>query len=637
MRGKKYSFKSFKIGLNSILRKDEVTLHKSIKIKVLEINRIVSNTYSFIKAYILYLETNNFELPEINTNFINVCFKLFYTPKRKGTLSETNEEILLEIKDFYTKYYDPNNRVKIIHDCEHIGNFLKYEAEDMIVNYENMIRTSFVDKLRKYVDREFSLYTLHGENKKRVRRELEIVKRDIVFNEEKSLDCYKEFVSRLKKIIYSGRDLEKESIHYDIKCNIWKYLSPSIQLGLNILPLRNSFIPKYITLDNECLQRITCERKTGDKKIPFRDTWVRYFSLESLPQIQKYKKKGYEFLLIKTDGKGVSVLCHREESKEEHTQKTPEKEKYVDHQSFIDLKGTGVNIVGIDPGKEDLIYCTDGLRKFRYSANQRRKECRKKEHRKILDKEREMVKIVETELSLTRSYSSDYSEFMRYVEKRRENEEKCRSVYEEDVFRTLRWRGNILRQKSESKMINNFKNAFGDSKSVVVAMGDWSQKKQMKFKEPTLGKGIRDVFRRNGYKVYLVDEFKTSITCYQCEGENKKFKKRESPRPWMKGTYGLVHGLLRCTICNRYWNRDLCSSLNIRSLAVNSPFRPMSLSRKKFTSASVIPHDTTPEIIFEDTTYECQSIDSMSRISYTKLDFCIFRNPGSPYLSKTTK
>jgi hypothetical protein len=33
----------------------------------------------------------------------------------------------------------------------------------------------------------------------------------------------------------------------------------------------------------------------------------------------------------------------------------------------------------------------------------------------------------------------------------------------------------------------------------------------MKYKEPTLGKGIRTLFRKNKYKVFLVDEHKTSV------------------------------------------------------------------------------------------------------------------------------
>ena len=40
-------------------------------------------------------------------------------------------------------------------------------------------------------------------------------------------------------------------------------------------------------------------------------------------------------------------------------------------------------------------------------------------------------------------------------------------------------------KKSEQKMINQFKNIFGNEKDVVVCFGDYEHKKQMKFKETT--------------------------------------------------------------------------------------------------------------------------------------------------------
>jgi hypothetical protein len=67
-------------------------------------------------------------------------------------------------------------------------------------------------------------------------------------------------------------------------------------------------------------------------------------------------------------------------------------------------------------------------------------------------------------------------------------------------------------------MVRNFKKAFGNPEEVVICIGDWKQRKQMKFKEPTLGKGIRTLFRKNNYKVFLVDEFRTSCKCSNCNG-----------------------------------------------------------------------------------------------------------------------
>ena len=66
--------------------------------------------------------------------------------------------------------------------------------------------------------------------------------------------------------------------------------------------------------------------------------------------------------------------------------------------------------------------------------------------------------------------------------------------------------------KHEQRMINEFRGCC-----------DWEQLKHRKFKEPT--KGFRDLFRRMGYKVYLVNEFRTSLHCARCQQEDGKCRK----------------------------------------------------------------------------------------------------------------
>ena len=78
------------------------------------------------------------------------------------------------------------------------------------------------------------------------------------------------------------------------------------------------------------------------------------------------------------------------------------------------------------------------------------------------------------------------------------------------------------------------------------------QKQHMKYKEPTKGKGIRKLFRENDYKVYLVDEYRTSCMCSKCcEGKCEKFITREDPKPYKKGNI-IVHGALKKKDLNIY-------------------------------------------------------------------------------------
>src|SRR3989338_6319037 len=102
-------------------------------------------------------------------------------------------------------------------------------------------------------------------------------------------------------------------------------------------------------------------------------------------------------------------------------------------------------------------------------------------------------------------------------------------------------------------------------------------------KEPIKGRGIRKLFRQNGYKLYLVDEFRTSCKCSKCEGGScEKFMVRKNSKPYKSGNI-LVHGLISCKNCNNVWNRDVNGATNIFKIAknaINKIERPKYLCRE---------------------------------------------------------
>jgi hypothetical protein len=116
-------------------------------------------------------------------------------------------------------------------------------------------------------------------------------------------------------------------------------------------------------------------------------------------------------------------------------------------------------------------------------------------------------------------------------------------------------------------MMSDFRKMYGNPENVVICIGDWEQRKQMKYKEPTLGIGMRSLLRKNNYKVYLVDEFRSSCKCSKCDGGVcEKFMVRKNPRP-NKDDMRLVHGLLHCKNGCGEWNRDRNGSSNIYKIA----------------------------------------------------------------------
>ena len=47
------------------------------------------------------------------------------------------------------------------------------------------------------------------------------------------------------------------------------------------------------------------------------------------------------------------------------------------------------------------------------------------------------------------------------------------------------------------------KNLFGNPEDTIICFGDYEQRKYMKYKEPIKDRGIRTLFKKNGYKTYL--------------------------------------------------------------------------------------------------------------------------------------
>ena len=135
-----------------------------------------------------------------------------------------------------------------------------------------------------------------------------------------------------------------------------------------------------------------------------------------------------------------------------------------------------------------------------------------------------------------------------------------------------------------------FRKKMGGPKDVILGWGGRSNE-TMRFHEPTKGRGMRSLFKRAGYQLFLVNEYNTSCRCYGCSGGAcVKFKEVENPRFWKRKERPkvLCHGLLRCATCKRLWNRDRNGSLNIMRCAKNAlegKTRDDYLDRKKISGA----------------------------------------------------
>lgn len=522
------------------------------------------------------------------------------------------------MKDKLTAFYNSDYKPLIKDtdlDYTHLNTVLDYLTIGIITMYENNIKLHYVEYIERFVNivwkKKETILKTKEENKDEVKqkelvnefyRQLRKIKTDIleITTEYKSDVKYHNWIKEIKKTITPNKNkYMKDSLYYDLQCNPQDYLPCMIRMMkevekdkvmiYNVFPMRNDIIPHSIKLDTTTLVHLLMTKKQGNKtdyllegnlKKHENKIWEFFFRTER----QCFKKPKYTFHhMIETDGVSCSILMLRNDligKRIPNIKVGSNAEQYIDELSdYTNIKNK--KIVVYDPNLSDLIYCVDDDSKdaneFRYTQDSRRKECKIKKYAKIIlefKKEKIDGKTVieyETELSKLNRKTLTIKDFKEYIKNKSEINNKLYKFYEKYIFRKLKLNGYINRKKHEQKMINNFKKIFGKPEEVIICAGDFEQKQGMKYgKEPV--KGIRRIFRENGYKLYLVDEFRTSCMCSICKeetGKCEKFQIRENPKPYKSGNI-LCHGLLKCKTCCGVWNRDVNSATNIYRIAKNA-------------------------------------------------------------------
>ena len=327
--------------------------------------------------------------------------------------------------------------------------------------------------------------------------------------------------------------------------------------------------------------------------------------------------------MIQTNGVAASIICVKKTLAEKFKPKNP---KYDYVEPYIheitpaerDVLQTMPNFAAIDPNRRDLLSCVlidknqynnaennnddvvkvqvmKAKRRWRETADNRRNKMKINRNRKRLQKDKKntldnygiSIQKREAELSRFNKKTLTFESFQQYCYHKNKFNHVAGPFYEQKKHRNRQFRAFGVRQKLDADMINSFKKTIGPPATTVVFMGDWCEKKHRRFNEPVKGKGFRQVFRKAGYLVYLVDEFKTSKMCSECQAdvaicENFRTVRNPKPRTRLRFPTVLCHGLVKCTNCRRLWNRDPNAASNIwvaANAAVNGIARPQYLQR----------------------------------------------------------
>jgi hypothetical protein len=411
-------FTSVKLPLKHILKNPDINLPK-ITHSVVTCNKIIINSYLFIKLYFLHLLQQNLSLPKLDKLFVNSVMKTICVKPSTGKPNEKTRILKDSLSTFYNSHFKP-----LISDLsleyKNLNTVLNYLTIDVITMYENNIKLHYVEYVERFVNFSFKKKEIISQikldnpdketQKKLVQefcRELRKVKKDILnpLSEFSSKPKYHTWISQvIPKITPNKSKYTKDKLCYDLKSNPQDYLLSMIYMMqqienddckiYNVFPMRNEIIPHSIKLDTNTLVRLLLTEKYGTKKYYVTngnlvkkqdEIWKFFFNTKR----RCFKKSHYSFHhMIETDGVSCSILFLRKDLEKRKIPKVKEKssEQYIDElKDYKDI--INKKIVAYDPNKADLIYCVDKddktAKEFRYTQDSRRRECKIKHYAQL--------------------------------------------------------------------------------------------------------------------------------------------------------------------------------------------------------------------------------------------------------------
>lgn len=611
-------FQSIKTNIKNIVKNpDFIPIFESAVVKV---NEITVHTLQFMKLFLITQYEERADLPYINTSFIMRVINIL-TGKFDAMQATKLDIAILKV---YKEHYQAILPRPL--DGSRYTTLIPRIAEDIELAYLNNIRTSFMAQLDRFI------LTMLGGRKPDLRLVAQIRREMLDLRSPGN----HELVRTHKKWIIPDRRIDG-NVFNDLMKEPSPYLTSMIYMMRRVesyggkkaklshcCPLRNEGAPKQITISTETLKELFPFLRK-DAETPGRinptvvsalaetpeEIWSQIFDLKQ----SIFNSTRYTFaFIVRTDAVSCSVLKMSkavEREPGEILEKMPVRNEGRElYSNEIDLSGK--RLVAIDPNMSDLLFCVarklesdekevysvvpstqpnpitlkppkrvKQFLRLRYTQNQRRKESHDKKYHKIImnEKMKQGILEIETDLSAYNSKSAYFDNFYRFLLARGKVADKLNAFYSQFLHRKLRFNRHINEQRSESEFLNKFKAKFGGPEEVIIGIGDFEQQYKAKHKEPVKGKGFRLMFRRAGYTVCLVDEFRTSKQCYNCEGDCGMVKKVDDPRPWRKGKRIMCYGLLKCKRCQTMWCRDTNSALNILRIMEFGKERPAYLSR----------------------------------------------------------
>ena len=603
---------------------------KTIDNAVIRTNKIIIKSYMLLRLYILKKYESNIDIPIINKDVIKMSFNAIVDKKQGKRALGSNLILLNELKELYLNnisdkledsiglssvlgYYSTTiitsieNNIKI--------NFISYI--NRFVN--SYIKTKYIDELetketrkKLYSDIKILKQDIIENTKKcntRYHEWLELYRNKIVPKTiSNTINIYKllndDPQSFFKYMIYINIEIEK--------------------LGnkqFQFFPLQNNIILRNIQIDTKGLIELfenKVHEKLADISIIKDALWNDIFNIIN----KKVKKYSFDYTII-TDGFSTSLrfinnnniasenakklkmkegrkntfnilkrlskeeqVIARENNKEKRNKKvikqitinpnidtkkiiSKHKKTEFNYIDDVNIKELGYKHIFIDPGKRSLLTMVDDNNNFlKYTNAENMSNTKRLIYQKRIEKYKESkgVSKIEKELTCFNSKSCNLNNFLNYIKKKLEINDKLIDDYNDKKYRKYKWYSFINRKRADDNMLNKIENKY--SKDHVIIIGDWSIGKQMANFISTPNLRLKRKLTER-FKVVNIDEFRTSClhnkTEELCEHlnlsfYNKRHKKIKSQSMHSILTYQMENNRLGCI------DRDINGCLNIKKL-----------------------------------------------------------------------
>lgn len=542
------NYRTIKVPLKKVLKHYNI-IQPKFEEAVLRVNQFATIGYEFLKLYVLHLFQSSQELPKINKAFITKIFNLVGKGSNKGRKCQVSSD---SITTFYNQIFSKVYPDKL--NSSHLSYVLPILSDEMIRCLETNIKTHFLKYLCKYINvliryplvEAVKSSKLTKEERKvkyqNINKEIRDIKNDIITMKIDKADVkYHQFI--MDTINLFPKDaLKKNNLIYNVKASPQKFIQVSLLLNRNIEEVgkkcyqvfcqRSSFVPKSITLNTSGLIEVINDTKkeiygigyskmNNNAKKYQKQAWRTVLKLENK---QLFNHRDYIFYnQIQTDGISANLLFIRKEFyNKTYGQKLPQYDEDVEFEIKQLEKLTkdecekhlSKKLIGIDPGKKDIITMVDEEENYySYSNCRRRNDTYSKRSNQIVLAEKskndnEIIK-TETKLSKFNKRTLNSQKFIDYLQEKRSVKTKLEDFYEKPLFRKLNLRRFCRTKSAEDKMLNEIEKKFG--KNVLLGLGDWSVNTsfQMKGCMPTPNKGIAKLLMKR-FEIVSVDEYKTS-------------------------------------------------------------------------------------------------------------------------------